>query len=85
MTQSEQRRKETKGKIFEDLKKVVTFLVTEIEKDCGTRLGNYDVERANRLDVVAWAVYGALFKETRNSFQYDYEDIMRKIEKCWNV
>jgi len=85
MTQTEKRRKEIKGKIFEDLKETVTLLVTEIEKDCSTRLGNYDVERANRLDVIAWAVYGALFKETRNSFQYDCEDIMRRIEKCWNV
>jgi len=85
MTQTEQRRKEIKGKIFEDLKETVTLLVTEIEKDCGIRLGSYDVERTNRLDVIAWTVYGTLFKETGKSFQYDYEDIMRKIKKCWNV
>lgn len=85
MTQTEKRRKEIKGKIFENLLETVKLLVTEIERDCSTRLGNYDVGRANRLDVVTWAVYGTLFKETRNSFQHDCEDIMRKIEKCWNV
>lgn len=85
MTQAEQRRKEIKKRVFESLLETVKLLVTEIEKDCSTRLGSYDVERANRLDVVAWAVYETLFKETRNSFQHDYEDIIRRIEKCWNA
>jgi len=85
MTQTEKRRKEIKGKIFENLLETVKLLVTEIEKDRSIRLGEEEAKRAEQLKRIAWTVYGTLFNETRNSFQYDCDDIMRRIEKCWNV
>jgi len=85
IAEAKKKRKALKSAIFKDLVEIVDFLVTEIEKDCETKLGNPDVERTKRLEVIAWAVYGTLFKETRNSFQYDCEDIIRRIENCWNV
>jgi len=85
ITEDKKRRKALKSAIFRDLVEIVDYLVTEIEKDCRAKLGNYDVERTKRLEVIAWAVYGTLFNETRNSFQWDCDDIMRRIEKYWNV
>lgn len=85
IAEAKKRRKELKSGIFRDLVEIVDFLVTEIEKDCETKLGNPDVKRKGQLERIAWAVYGALFKETMNSFKFNCEDIMIRVEECWNA
>ena len=85
ITEDKKRRKALKSTIFKDLVKIVDFLVTEIEKDCRAKLGNYDAERAKQLEVIAWATYGTLFNETRKRFEYNCESIITQIEKCWNA